>query len=299
MTSTTRPLVVMDTSVVTHHVIDLTRDSKGVIKNPVTNTVRDERLKLGYQLYNTLFWFLGADPSNYDVIWVGDDKSEPYWRTIEVKKWLDSLDPDDKILTKRKGTRKGYKGNRNTCTYAQWVHKRMMVFAKPFTLPGYEADDLMAAIVKTYTDRPIILATIDSDWLQTVDERVSWCCLTGYEPAFRDVDRGLQWFQNKLTGESQKTQKAIKADSLRNIVKWKSMCGDVSDNLPPGTPEYFIDLFNPPDEHKLWLSPYFQLLAQRYIKPGVNDNGDCWENWVGKFGLPSTKDILLPPHLLR
>jgi hypothetical protein len=293
-----KPLVILDTSVVTHHVINLTRDKSGQVINKLNNADRDERLRRGYALYNSLFWFVGANAEDFDILWVGDSKEEKYWRTKAVRDWLDSLDPEDPILVKRKGTRLGYKGNRNTCTYAQWVHKRMMQFVKPLAIPSYEADDIAAAIIKLEKERPIILCTVDSDWLQMVDERVSWCCLTGFNPAFRDVNAAQQWFNAKMEKESKKNQPQIDTNDLRQIVKWKSLVGDKSDNLPAGTPEEFIDLFNPPEDYKLWQSAHFKMTYKKYIQQGTQPEGDIWMDWVVDYGMPTTSDVVLPERLL-
>lgn len=292
-----KPLVVFDTSCVMHKTIDLTRNKQGQIVTKLTNGDRDARIKAGIALYNTLFWFKGANPANYDVIWVGDDKTEPYWRRLAVSNWLAGLDPMDKIFTKRKGARLGYKGSRASCPYQTWVSRQMNRYSACLTVPGYEADDIIAGIVKTVLDRDIIIMTVDSDLIQLVDERVSWCCLTGFNPSFRDVEGSQKWFANKLSKESKKTQAAIDPTNLRDIVKWKSLVGDISDNLPAGTPEYIIDLFNPPEGHRLWEEDYFAPTIAKYIDPAV-DNLDLWEQWAFTYGLPTTADILLPVRLL-
>lgn len=293
-----KPLCVIDTSVVTHLLMDLTHGKDGKLKNPISNQERDDRIKIGQQAYSSLFWLIGEDISNWDILWVGDSKECPLWRTVEVREWLDSLPSDAPQLTKRKGSRSGYKGNRQTSPSAQWAGKRAIKFADPVLFPGYEADDVMAGVVKSFPEREILLATVDSDWLQCVkdkdehSEKVSWVCLKGFSPQYRDTKRGLEWFENKISKESVKTKDTIDTSSLRNIVDWKMLVGDVSDNLPADTPRQFIDLFEPGEFHKLWLNDSFKSIISDKIIPATTDD-DAFMEWTNKYGEFKTKTCLI------
>lgn len=286
-----RPLVIIDASCVVHLLVDFTRDpiTKKVV-NQLNNRDRDKRLLDGIELYNTLFFLHGINPSDCDIIWTLDNKDEPYWRVGAVKMWLESLPPEDSKLVRRKGTRLGYKANRDSCSYRQWVMKRMGKFCQGLGVGSFESDDVAAAIVKIYPGRKVILLTIDSDWLQMVNEDVTWVCLKGYSPQVRDLSNAKLWFQNKLNKESVKTRELINSDDVRNIVDWKMLCGDISDNLPAGTPREIIDLYNPPDEHKLWLQPWFKKQVEKHTKSGVKDNGETYIKFCQQHFFPHTPD---------
>jgi hypothetical protein len=291
-----KPLIIYDTSVLAHRLIDLSTDATGKISNRLTNKQRDERLRAGVNLYNSVFWIENYSPEDFEIIWVGDDKTEPYWRIKEVKEWLDSLAEDDPSLVRWKDSRKGYKGNRFHEPYRRWVMNRINKFSNAVCIPGYEADDVAAAIVKSEPDREIILGTIDSDWIQMVSEKVTWVCMHGWSPQVRDVEGGKIWLKRKLEKESRKAQRGLVEaginlldPDLRSIVKWKSIMGDKSDNLPPGTPEEFIDLFNPPEERRLWMDEGFEGSWRGKVRLGAagEDLEDDWRMISGQMSLPT------------
>ena len=285
-----KTLVIIDTSVVSHLLMDLTHDKNGKLNNPITNNERDDRIKLGQQAYSSLFWLIGIDLDDYEVCWVGDSKEIPYWRTQAVRTWLDGLPEDAPQLTRRKGSRLGYKGNRNTSPDAAWAGKRAIKFGEPLTYPGYEADDVAASIVKAFPDRKILLATVDSDWMAmiTEDDRVNWCCLKGFNPQYRNYKRGVEWFENKIKKESKATQREIDTSDLSQIVDWKMLVGDSSDNLPAGTPREIIDLFEPGEGRKLWELESFTKDVNDKIRP-ANTSDDEYFAWTDKYGEFVTK----------
>lgn len=114
----------------------------------------------------------------------------------------------------------------------------------------YEADDIAAAIVATNpAENDIILATVDSDWLGLVSPNVAWFCLGGYTPRVRaSIEDINQW-------RTRKKDSLLGAPS--DLWTAKTVEGDASDNLPPGTPIEVIDLFNPPAEYDLKVDPRF------------------------------------------
>ena len=291
-----KSLIIYDTSVLMHKIIPLDRDENNEIKYQLTNRARDKRLKDGINLYNTLFWVDNlhdlAKQGTIDVIWAGDSTSG-YWRTREIKAWLNSLPPDAPQLTKRKGSRKGYKGNRNTCPYAQWVKKRINKISGCLYYPDYEADDIIAALVTILYDKydKIYICTVDSDLIQLVNKKVNWCCMTGFSPAFRNIPNGIKWLEKMIAKESKKTQAAIDTNNLRDIVTWKALVGDKSDNLPANTPREFIDLLNPSkEEYKVWTHPEFLATYQDFIKPFTYDEG-AFNYWVENYGFINTSSI--------
>lgn len=296
ITPSQKPLIIYDTSVICHRIIDLT-SVNGIPVNKLTNTIRDKRIKTGIALYNSLFWLESFDAEDVDIIWVGDDKSEKYWRIDAVKEWLDGLEEDDPALIRWKSSRAGYKGNRFHEPYRTWCMKRMVKFSECLTIPGYEADDVAAGIVRDIDGaRPVILATIDSDWIQMVDDSVTWVCMYGYTPQVRNIRGGQEWLSKKLCKESGKAQSKLAEaginllkPELRDIVKWKSIMGDKSDNLPPGTPEYFIDLFNPIEGKKVWEIDGFTNTWQSKVRKGkrIGDEVEGWLDISGDCNLPT------------
>lgn len=246
----------------------------GQIINKLSNHLRDQRVSQAIALYETLY-FLPNLPEDAELIWVADNKSVPYWRTVEYGRWSDA-NPDMFVKKRKKKVadqdkpdqvkvdepvetlkigRGGYKGNRDTCTYQQWVAKRFHNFSTAWSIPGYEADDIAAAIVSHYerigVDREIVLVTVDSDWLQLVTKSVNWCCARGFAPQWRSVESLADWFGKKLEKESKATRMAIDPSQPLDIIKWKQLTGDKSDNLVKGSPVGFFDLREPLEGYKL------------------------------------------------
>jgi hypothetical protein len=252
-----KPLVVIDTSCVMHLVFQF-QDSDGKPIFPYTNKQRDERIQKTVEIYNTLY-FLGdnINPSDYEILWVGDSVEVPYWRRKYWWDWWNSLDEKTQNKLIKPGTikRKGYKGNRTSTPDALWCKKRFNKLSNCLMYDGYEADDIAATVNLLYPDRRIIFMTIDSDWLQLVNNYKTWVCLKGtYFPQYRDVQAGMGWFYEKLYKGTKKEQKLAEDETLnlRKIPYWKHIAGDNSDNLCAKSPIELIDLYNPPEEFQLW-----------------------------------------------
>lgn len=79
----------------------------------------------------------------------------------------------------------------------------------------YEADDLACAISKRFPDRRVILVSGDKDWIQLVNERVSW-----FSPQ-QDQHIHLESFES-MTGFKTPDQ----------FVQAKALQGDTSDKIP-------------------------------------------------------------------
>lgn len=122
-----------------------------------------------------------------------------------------------------------------------------------FSVKNYEADDLAATLVhlnryELNNAFNILLVTVDSDWLGLIDDHTSWFCMHGYKPRVRSSLAQLNHWaksnRNLLTTFSEPTE----------LWEYKSKLGDKSDNLPANSPIEVINLLNPPDTYKLWLS---------------------------------------------
>lgn len=266
-----RPLIIFDTSVVMHELINFERDTAGEIKEHLTPSQLYERLCLGVNFYNSLHFLPGIDPKRCDILWAGDSTTG-YWRKSWFQSWLDERpgfvanlkkgfeeDSDGELVptsptSRRNNLKIGYKANRGSCPYRSFAKLKINKISKAVVFPGYEADDVASAALRIFPRRRIILCTIDTDWLQLVDKRVSWVCLKGFTPQFRDVEGAMDWFRASIAKDTKKVQEKFKQlDSPRQIVDWKMFAGDRSDNLPKGSPREVIDLLYPPYPYRLWL----------------------------------------------
>lgn len=149
-----------------------------------------------------------------------------------------------------------YKAGRKFPAYS-FKKIRMLVYrylelinAQRLFCTGFEADDMAAALVATNTAKGnpanIMLLTVDTDWMGLINPSVTWVCMTGYAPAFRDtLEICNAW-----------AKKSLKATlgTWREIWDIKGQKGDKSDNLPPsnGLLLPVIDLLNPPAQYRYW-----------------------------------------------
>ena len=126
---------------------------------------------------------------------------------------------------------------------------------------GDEADDHAALMIRINEQLPpdkqrhITLVTTDGDWTQLISPRVTWFCMYGHYPRIRaNVDDLNAW--KAITGANgsiAKIHRRYGADAFpeklgkpEDIVLMKTLIGDTSDSLPPGSPVEVIDLRNPP-----------------------------------------------------
>lgn len=128
----------------------------------------------------------------------------------------------------------------------------------------YEADDIAAGIVKihelcksldnptyeenTLANAEIMLWTVDSDWHQLITDSVTWYNTGPWEPLIRTRVEAQEWAKRRLK---------VDISHPQDIVPIKCQQGDKSDNLPPGTAPYMIDLWNPHPSYRLLDSPRF------------------------------------------
>ncbi|MDX1373459.1 MAG: hypothetical protein R3321_13380, partial [Nitrososphaeraceae archaeon] len=119
--------------------------------------------------------------------------------------------------------------------------------------PGFEADD-WASIVRILKeecqagplrDRTIYLSTVDRDWSQLVDNDLKIFLANFRKPGPREK------FQNRLVDnqgviEHTEHYSKHKIDHPCGLPYVKHLVGDFGDNLPPGAPQEYFDLINPP-----------------------------------------------------
>lgn len=212
---------------------------------------------------------LMEDPENTQVISVCDSK--PYWRV----EYLQRPEVYTQIVAKKRGKDVqrtepvAYKGGRKFPEYSFTKIKDTMrkLYADQdynmLAMPGYEADDLAAAIVMMNRMLPadkqhrVILATVDADWMGLIDHNTTWFCSFGWLPRVRySMDDINLWAKKRLGTE---------LSSPKDIWDVKTRLGDKSDNLPAGSPLEVISLIEPPIEHRLWLNPGYSGVVKKYL----------------------------------
>jgi 5'-3' exonuclease len=133
------------------------------------------------------------------------------------------------------------------------IKQRFTRITKSLTFTGFEADDVIATAVKLFPERKIIIVTVDTDLMQLVNNNVVWCSAGGHYPVVRDVENSLVWLNAYLDKEPSFVRSKLNPNlTPQSIIDLKVLRGDSSDSLPPGTPREIIDLFNPPQQFKLW-----------------------------------------------
>lgn len=217
----------------------------------------------------------------HTAVVVDDNKfTQPYWRSL--------------FLPSYKGTRKAKPARYFTVgDYGRrYIAKHQSIHY--FTLPGYEADDFAGTFVyakrqhqrlpggdPVIANREIILWTVDSDWLQLVGDGVVWHNTGPWEPRIKHAPEVLEWAYRRFKW-------VLKHPS--EIVDYKMQYGDKSDNLPPGTDRFMIDLMNQHPKYHLAKNPVIWDRIQM-----VSRDVECNQNmvqyktaikWISQNGLP-------------
>lgn len=228
----------------------------------------------------SLEWLGSLKPDKAKIILCCDVK--PYWRASymlqpsvilsiprKTKAEKAKLEEYRELVTKREASgefvvsdreqtlfddlKKVYKGGRKFPEYSfTKLKKKMYQFAgeQDWTMlasPGYEADDMMAALVQvnqqTGNEHYITLVTVDADLLGLVGTHTDWFCMYGWQPRLRRLNSPelKEWSLRRL--------KTDISQNPRDIWTVKAKSGDKSDNLPPGSPIEVIDLLEPPSEY--------------------------------------------------
>lgn len=239
------PLVIVDYRVLCHFI-------RGMVEQyPWVPSVDLARHGFSYLLNSApnLFPLFEAQ-----IVIMDDFKTEyhPYWRKV--------LYPE-------------YKGNRAPKTGLddivaignEYIHSPKCPFPY-FSSLGNEADDFAGAFCKfkhLHQDpRQIYLYTVDSDWLQLVDEGITWVDLGPYLPGVRGKVEAIEWTKKRLKRDIQHP---------REIVDVKMSQGDKSDNLPKGSPRYMIDLMGMPAKYDPYCFAHLSI-KQVFENPVSNRN---------------------------
>lgn len=152
-----------------------------------------------------------------------------------------------------------YKGGRKlpTTAFKRLKRKAYKLLAdrgyQLFSAKGYEADDIASYICRKFPEEHLALLTVDTDWMGLVSDRIYWYEMGNRKPRYRyHLQHINQWAIKRLK---------VELDKPSDIWKVKSIQGDRSDNLPPGSPIEVIDLLHPPKEYDLMVSQPFNSLG--------------------------------------
>jgi len=223
---------------------------------------------------SSLDWLGSLKRADSAVVFSVDDKTVPYWRK--------DLYPE-------------YKGNRAKKEQFEYVKSRSLTVlerlsTKCFGVPSQESDDIIAGICRVKpADVTVTIATVDTDLLGLVLESdgercgVNWFSLSDrWQPRYRDTLAVINEWALK--------RHSIILEKPSDIWAFKCQYGDASDNLPPGTPSYMIDLNNPHPAHDILnnakalaeITSCFDVKAYRH--PRVEEAA----NWLRRHGYRQT-----------
>lgn len=233
-------LVIIDASVIVFQIVSALESRFGA---QASSSV-DARIyaESAIDFINQNGWLPGLHGQKCKVIWVCDRK--PYWRSM--------LHPEYKAHRKSKP---------ESFDMVMRTLEKANISAIGF--PGYEADDVAAAIIRLWLASrnnlisQIYLATVDSDWCGLVlDPNIFWCNTRDYQPRLRTRTEIYQWLCSKWNKQSKKKQRLWLLPSFpdftcSNIWDWKVATGDKADNLDADSARHLIDLIHPPRSYDL------------------------------------------------
>ena len=243
---------------------------------------------------------------DYRIVVVSDkrfEKQGAYWRGVEILKdermevvWEDYCEAKG---ISHEATPTSYKGNRrqkddNFYEVVEIGWEYVTKYFPCFKEEGYEADDWAGAVYRVSRDtrsvcrdRQILLSTIDRDWSQLVDEsqKIYWANTRFPGPKER--------IQERLAGEDQvklHTEIKLKMDIScpRDLAHAKQEQGDMSDNLPAGSPLEYFDLCEPHPRYRIEKLDQYPRFLAALNDPAPNVRYDHYKKALeacGKIGL--------------
>lgn len=221
------------------------------------------------------------------------------YRLIVVDDSKKQID-DDKFVYWRHFFAPEYKGTRTKSAISAYdsIRDVGMALCKELCLPFYseelyEADDWAGLIYRikrqaepnsTLADRELFYSTVDSDWLQLVDDasKQLWAN-TGPWPSRLKNEAETRAYVLKRMG------KAI--SHPREIAKVKQETGDSADNLAVGSKLFLFDLCNPCPEYDLSKTVHYQRLVNDLNNSEANTKAKVLTQaatWLNANGLPIT-----------
>jgi hypothetical protein len=237
------PLVVIDFKVYAHAVHSFTESALDIVQDDEERLRTVVRALWAYKLNRGID---NLPPRDFTAIVVDDLKGQfpgtdvvGYWRHLECSVLG---------LPEYKGGRpdkpslfpiileEGYK-------YLKSPGSTFHFFDKVY----YEADDIAGKIARIQrdnpvTDRYILLSTVDGDWqgLVSDEHRVVWCNTGPWLPRIRTEAEVCDYYLRK---------EKLNISTARETYTVKVEVGDAGDNLMPGTPLRFFDLY---EEDAVW-----------------------------------------------
>ena len=237
------PLVVIDFKVYAHNVHSFTESVEHLVEGDEKRLRTIVRALWAYRLNRGID---SLPPRNFTAIVVDDYKGEfsdtgvfGYWRSQEAHKLG---------MPEYKGGRpdkpslfpiileEGYK-------YIKSPGSTFHFFDKEY----YEADDIAGKIARiqrteSVLDRYVLLSTVDGDWQGLVSDKhkIIWCNSGPWIPRIRCEAEVCDYYLRK---------EKLNISTARETYTVKVEVGDAGDNLLPGTPLRFFDLY---DEDPVW-----------------------------------------------
>ena len=222
------PLVFLDTRVLMHKLLKYYSD----VHMKVDKAMLSNWAKASWSLLiNDPLPYLPTPKDGYRLI-MGDDykyATSKYWRN-------EYYEP--------------YKANRSADSDRpmshNWIIEQLHEYLAESNISlikseGYECDDIAGgfARLKQESNRALFLVTVDSDWLQLVDNSKSilFANVLYHTPRLRSEAEALAW----AFGKGMST-----ISHVSEIAKYKQMYGDCADNIAPGeAPLGIISLLEP------------------------------------------------------
>ncbi len=206
--------------------------------------------------------FMDLFPHKIVVVTDLKDKDGDYWRNKRMQ-------DDERIMNAWEKWLKGHKKRKAPSSYdykgtrtgrddisqiinigEQYVS---LFIGQVYQEPGFEADDWAHIVYKLkkecqygpLRDRTVYLSTVDRDWSQLVDSDLNIYLANFRKPGPRER------FQNRLVDnkgviEHTEHYSKHKIEHPCGLPYVKHLVGDFGDNLPPGAPQEYFDLINPP-----------------------------------------------------
>jgi hypothetical protein len=237
------PLVVIDFKVYAHNVHSFTESVEHLVEGDEKRLRTIVRALWAYRLNRGID---SLPPRDFTAIVVDDHKGEfsdtevfGYWRSQEA--FLLGM-PEYKGGRPDKPSlfpiilEEGYK-------YIQSAGSTFHFFDKEY----YEADDIAGKIARIQRtdpvlDRYVLLSTVDGDWQGLVSDqhKTVWCNTGPWLPRIRTEPEVCDYYLRK---------EKLNISTARETYTVKVEVGDAGDNLLPGTPLRFFDLY---DEDPVW-----------------------------------------------
>ncbi len=237
------PLVVIDFKVYAHAVHSFTESALDIVQDDEAKLRKVVRALWAYKLNRGID---SLPPRDFTAVVVDDHKGEfedtgvyGYWRSQEA--FLLGM-PE-------------YKGGRpdKPSLFPIILEEGYRYLKSPgstyhfFDKEYYEADDIAGKISRIQrtdpvSDRYVLLSTVDGDWqgLVSDEHRIVWCNTGPWIPRIRTEAEVCDYYLRK---------EKLNISTARETYTVKVEVGDAGDNLLPGTPLRFFDLY---EEDEVW-----------------------------------------------